>query len=171
MAITNHERVGKALDLMRAGLRPYVERELRTAFGDKWIDEAVKDDRRIKRDGSGQINWDPQALLGAIWDNWTLVFGKKLGNSERNLVAELRTIRNRWAHSEPFTTDDAYRALDSITRLLTAIAAEQAAEVQRMKQELLRLSSRNRLAARLESSRSHRPKANRPQASSHGGKS
>lgn len=140
MAVTNHERVGKALDLMRAGLRPYVERELRTAFGDKWIDEAVKDDRRIKRDGSGQINWDPQALLGAIWDNWTLVFGKKLGNSERNLVAELRTIRNRWAHSEPFTTDDAYRALDSITRLLTAIAAEQAAEVQRMKQELLRLS-------------------------------
>jgi len=62
MAITNHERVGKALELMRVGLKPYVERELKTAFGDKWIDEAVKDERRLKRDGKG----DPQKkLLGA----------------------------------------------------------------------------------------------------------
>jgi hypothetical protein len=28
MAITNHERVGKALDLLKDGLRPFVEREL-----------------------------------------------------------------------------------------------------------------------------------------------
>ena len=27
MAITNHERVGKALDLLRDGLAPFVERE------------------------------------------------------------------------------------------------------------------------------------------------
>lgn len=27
MAITNHERVGKASDLLRAGLGPFVERE------------------------------------------------------------------------------------------------------------------------------------------------
>ena len=42
------------------------------------------------------------------------VFGKKLGNAERTLVNELRTIRNDWAHQEPFSTDDTYRALDSI---------------------------------------------------------
>ena len=29
MATTNHERVGKSLDLLRDGLRPFVERELR----------------------------------------------------------------------------------------------------------------------------------------------
>ena len=28
MAITNHERVGKALELLREGLLPFVEREL-----------------------------------------------------------------------------------------------------------------------------------------------
>ena len=28
MAITNHERVGKALDLLKAGLGPFVEREV-----------------------------------------------------------------------------------------------------------------------------------------------
>ena len=29
MAITNHERVGKALELLRAGLAPFIERELK----------------------------------------------------------------------------------------------------------------------------------------------
>ncbi len=29
MAITNHERIGKAMDLLREGLVPFVARELR----------------------------------------------------------------------------------------------------------------------------------------------
>jgi len=33
MAITNHERVGIALELLRDGLRPFVERELKTCLG------------------------------------------------------------------------------------------------------------------------------------------
>ena len=37
MAITNQERVGKALDLLRDGLRPFVERELRAHLGKYWI--------------------------------------------------------------------------------------------------------------------------------------
>jgi hypothetical protein len=31
MAITNQERVGKAMELLRAGLAPYVEREFKSA--------------------------------------------------------------------------------------------------------------------------------------------
>ena len=31
MAITNHERVGKALDLFRSGIGPYAEREIKSA--------------------------------------------------------------------------------------------------------------------------------------------
>jgi hypothetical protein len=31
MAITNQERIGKAMDLLRAGLAPFVERELLAA--------------------------------------------------------------------------------------------------------------------------------------------
>ena len=30
MAITNHERVGKAMELLRAGLAPFVEREFKS---------------------------------------------------------------------------------------------------------------------------------------------
>jgi hypothetical protein len=34
MAVANHERVRKALDLLRAGLTPFVEREFKAKFGD-----------------------------------------------------------------------------------------------------------------------------------------
>jgi hypothetical protein len=43
-----------------------------------------------------------------------------LTNQERD---ELGDIRNRWAHHEVFTTDDAYRALGSAKRLLKAVSA------------------------------------------------
>jgi|SRR6266851_401458 len=35
MAITNHERVGKALELLKAGLGPVVEREFKNAYRDR----------------------------------------------------------------------------------------------------------------------------------------
>src|SRR5690606_18265978 len=69
---------------------------------------------------------------------WYDVFRKTLGYAERNLISELRDVRNKWAHQQSFSTDDAYRALDSIERLLTAISAPQARELGDMKQELLR---------------------------------
>src|SRR5207248_10838640 len=81
-----------------------------------------------------------QALLLVMWDQWNVVFRNVLGQAERSLVSELREARNKWAHQGPFSTDDTYRALDSLQRLLTAVsAADQATEVERQKQELLRI--------------------------------
>jgi hypothetical protein len=37
MALSNHERIGKALDLLNAGLRPFVERELQAAYSKDWL--------------------------------------------------------------------------------------------------------------------------------------
>ena len=54
-------------------------------------------------------------------------------------MSELRDLRNKWAHQKPFSSDDAYRALDSAGRLLTAVSAPQADEIEKMKMELLRL--------------------------------
>ena len=34
MAISNHERVGKALELLKTGLGPFVGREFKACFGD-----------------------------------------------------------------------------------------------------------------------------------------
>ena len=40
MAITNHERVGKMLDLLRSGLGPFAEREFRNVYADQ-VEERI----------------------------------------------------------------------------------------------------------------------------------
>jgi hypothetical protein len=141
MATSNHERVAKALDVLNTGLYPFVERELRASYADRWENVArtsLRDDR-TSANRSGPIHWDTTALLSVMWDQWNGVFSRTLGQSERSLVSELRDARNRWAHQKAFTLDDAYRALDSVQRLLTAISAPEAGEIERQKQEILRL--------------------------------
>ena len=54
---------------------------------------------------------------GVMGDEWQPVFRNVLGQTERTYVSELRDVRNRWAHQEHFSTDDADRALDTIQRL------------------------------------------------------
>ena len=60
MAITNHERVGKAVELLRAGLAPYVEREFTSIHKDKALAEARRllpaDDRLTGKKPIGE--WD-----------------------------------------------------------------------------------------------------------------
>lgn len=140
MAITNHERVGKALELLRAGLTPFVEREFKAKFGDGWASE-IRDalvDTRLGANKSETIN-DVAALLVAMDRKWGDVFRLILGKTERSLVNELLAVRNRWAHQETFSSDDTYRALDSAGRLLTAVSAPQSDEIEKVKTELLRV--------------------------------
>ncbi len=79
MAITNHQRAGKALGLL-------------------------------------------------MWSAWNDVFRRTLGHAKRSLVSELRDHRNKWAQQQVFSSDDADRALDSISRLLTGVSATEADE-------------------------------------------
>lgn len=140
MAITNHERVGKAMDLLKQGLAPFVERELKSIYKDKALAEATRllgEDRLLSKKGMSE--WDAAALLKLMWEAWNDVFRRTLGPAERSLVNELRDLRNKWAHQQTFSGDDAYRALDSAGRLLTAVSAPQADEIEKTKMELLRL--------------------------------
>src|SRR5881227_3305297 len=142
MAITNQERVGKAMDLLRAGLAPFVEREFKSQHQAKAAEAARRystDERSVSK--KAIVEWDVAALLKLMWEAWNEVFGRTLGRAERSLVQELRDFRNKWAHQEPFSSDDADRALDSMARLLTSVSATpQADEVGRMKMELRRLT-------------------------------
>ena len=125
MAITNRERIGKALDLLNEGLRPFVERELKGVHGDKWEDvarEGQPPERGKKKPakagtpagppkgGTPAFHFDTQSLLAVLWNQWNVVFAKTFGPAERSLVSELREIRNKWAHQEAFASSDAYRA-------------------------------------------------------------
>ena len=140
MAITNQERVGKALEFLKAGLVPFVEREFKAKYGDSWAHE-IKDILSDTRLGSGSADSlnDVAALLVVMDRKWSEVFRQILGKSERSLVNEILAIRNRWAHQDAFSSDDAYRALDSAGRLLSSISASQADDVDKMKTELLRV--------------------------------
>ena len=141
MAITNSERVGKALELLKDGLRPYVERELKATYKDRWIETArpsFPDWQQAGRSGK-ELNWDTQALLQVMCELWQDCFKKILGPSDRNLAFELRDVRNKWAHQKAFSTDDAYRAIDSASRLLAAISSDQVEAVELMKAEILRV--------------------------------
>jgi predicted AAA+ superfamily ATPase len=141
MATTNYERVGKAMDLLRQGLQPFIERELHAQYGKYWITTVTAGWRN-------ELNWsedadnphmDVAALLRLMWEQWNEVFRKTLGHAERSLVSELREYRNKWAHQASFSTNDAQRVLDSSTRLLAAVSAPQAEEIERMRMELMRL--------------------------------
>ena len=145
MAITNRERIGKALDLLNEGLRPFVERELKGVHGNKWEDVAregqppERGKKNPAKAGTPAFHFDTQGLLAVLWNQWNVVFAKTLGPAERSLVSELRDIRNKWAHQEAFASSDAYRALDSMERLLTAVSASEAEQIGQMRMDLLRL--------------------------------
>ena len=141
MATTNHERVGKALELLKIGLGPFVEREVQGAIKAHRVDNQTVlrfvDDPRL---GSRPVTeWDVAGLLKLMWETWNEVFRTILGPAERGFVGELRGHRNRWAHQEPFSSDDAYRVLDTANRLLAAVSASEAEDVDRLKMELLRV--------------------------------
>jgi predicted AAA+ superfamily ATPase len=140
MSISNHERVGKALELLKLGLGPFVEREFKSVFGSQARNRAADylGEDRILAD-KPVIQWDVAALQRVMWEAWGEVFKRTLGQSDRTLISELRDVRNKWAHQQNFSSDDAYRALDSIGRLLTAVSAPEAQEVDKSKMELLRV--------------------------------
>src|SRR5947208_15425439 len=142
MAITNQERVGKAMDLLRDGLRPFAERELKAKHSDRWAVEvkAALAGRQLGQ-SKGDALQDVAVLLAVMDKVWGAVFSTILGRADRTLVLELIDVRNRWAHQELFSSDDTDRALDSMARLLTSVSATpQADEVGKMKMELRRLT-------------------------------
>ncbi|MDH6100179.1 Swt1 family HEPN domain-containing protein [Anabaenopsis sp. FSS-46] len=142
MTINNRERIGRALDLLQKGLYPFLEREMGAKYGDKWVVAAtpfVSEDRTLRRPVAQMLKQDVAEVLKVMWNQWNEVFNQTLGKAERSLVSELMLTRNAWAHNQPFSTDDTYRALDSINRLLTAICAPEADDVEKQKQELLRI--------------------------------
>ena len=140
MAITNHERVGKAMESLRVGLVPFVSRE--------FINHHKGQTARVLQQTLGVPPQDPKkplhdmdtaALLRVMWESWNEVYRNTLGHAERSLVSELRDIRNRWAHQGSFSGDDTYRALDSAQRLLTAVSSPEADAIEKLKMELLRV--------------------------------
>ncbi len=141
MALTNRDQVGKALDLLQQGLAPFIEREVQSGIEKQRVGRDALSALARSRNQAKSFpeGWDAAALLGVMLDLWDPVFRFPLGNAERSLIHALKAARNRWAHQQTFSGDEAFRALDDAERLLAAVSASQAAQLVPMKDELLRL--------------------------------
>lgn len=135
MALSNRERLSRVFELLAPALGSYIDRVMRarSESGQAWF---AKWQERERNPVSLQ---DPAFQLKVMSESWDQVFRHELARADRNLVFELRDVRNRLFHNQQFTVDDTYRALDSMERLLAAIGAAEAPEVGRSKDELMRL--------------------------------
>ncbi|MBD2354087.1 ribonuclease III [Tolypothrix sp. FACHB-123] len=145
MAISNHERVNRALITLSQGLYPYLEKKMKSVHGGGWLAVAksyLSDDQSLRRTPEEILHEDVSAILKLMIKQWDQVFKKNLTKSERALISELLEVRNKWAHQSRFSTDDTYRALDSIARLLKVISATAEADiVEKQQQEVLQILS------------------------------
>ncbi len=142
MAQTNYERVGRGLEIAKDAIKPFIIAQFKGVLGGSWENRLlayVNADAFVLKEGVPFKEWDITALVALMLGAWEDVFRKTLGKAERNLVFELRNIRNDWGHQQAFSLDTAYRALDTIEQLLRAVSAPEAAEVGRSKMEILRL--------------------------------
>ena len=136
MAITNHERVGRALTLVRDAIRPEVERIWRTQFGMRWMEKVEQ--RLPHRDRFANPD-DLAFLLKGMDATWDQFFRAALSRSARSYLHLLWDARNDWAHNKRFSSEHTLRVLDHCEMMLEAFrAGESAMEVQELKQSLRR---------------------------------
>ncbi|MDJ1113391.1 Swt1 family HEPN domain-containing protein [Microbacterium dauci] len=129
--VSNIDRVGRGLDLLAESLEPFIARVLA-----RHLPEGVTDWTLLlaAKDGIAGKEYsatDPQVQLRVLTEPLgalRYVFSDDLSRAEQNLASELRAVRDAWAHRKPFSPDDAYRALDTMERLLKAIGAGPAAD-------------------------------------------
>lgn len=129
MAKSTRQHVFEGMELLPEGLIPFVEKRLETSLSGHWQVEVLQRVQGLKPNSQGTaIAWDQQGLLKAMMAFWKDAFGTVLGHPERSYVSELLDVRNKLAHNENFTYDDAERALDTMRRLLEAVSAGEVAE-------------------------------------------
>jgi hypothetical protein len=132
--ITNHEKIGRALDCLRRGLLPFVDSRLQPEDKANW---QVRSVRATTWNSTAIDVKDCLEILNKFWDD--RFRSPKLGRGERAWVNELiDKVRNQNAHrtsSDDVPDDDAWRALDTAERLLAAIGSPEAENVR-----VLRLS-------------------------------
>lgn len=152
MALSNHERVGRGFTSMGIGLDEFLTRVLAPELnGVPWVD-LLRTVDKARGNAKGKYEpTDPQCSLRLLTENVTgriktgwFPLNSAVGHGQQALASELRDTRNSWAHamSQGFTNDDAYRALDSMSRLLRACGQPvQADEVDIHRREVQRLAA------------------------------
>ncbi|MDD6180986.1 MAG: Swt1 family HEPN domain-containing protein [Desulfovibrionaceae bacterium] len=143
----NFERVSRGLHALLRVFAPYVCAAIRAAYGENWWKSAVlttlteQQRRGLPAEGPEQNlveSLDMQRCLILFDVLWGEVFRRLLSIDHRTWAKELMGVRNRLAHmgAEDFSDSDAWRALDTMTRLCEQIDAEATEEIRALLREL-----------------------------------
>jgi len=130
MALSNKQRIGNGLDELKQALLPYltdVLLEYKDGPRAPEIRQAIQESEvRIKDE---KVQWDIQALIRVMIKLWGPIFTHRFDRHDRSrmrsLIGEANDVRNRHAHDQPFSYDDTYRDLDTLSRVAEAIEAKE----------------------------------------------
>jgi hypothetical protein len=137
-------QVGAVLEELAEGLAPFVDEQMSGHLsGDDWIVAAAT--RMGKREPVLATATDPQFQLEVMIRWWGPVFAKRLSPDNRDVVAQLRTARNEWAHiadDRPIDLAYATNVVQLAEELLREIGSPVAEDVARIGRSLRLQSAR-----------------------------
>lgn len=114
------EHVGKALKDFVGAFSEFTISHLKKEFPDSY----TKIIKEISPNAFETDSWDAPLLISIISKYWDTIFCRinGFGSFQRTLFHELRHFRNQWAHNYHFNAEDAYRACDTIYRLIRVLS-------------------------------------------------
>ncbi|MCD7749890.1 MAG: hypothetical protein LUH42_07550, partial [Oscillospiraceae bacterium] len=142
----NVELVQKGFRILHPYLAGYIGREMRSAYGNAWWQEVLYTLGEKARDlpetddyGTQVDSLDIANCLRLIDWKWNDIFRKKLSIDYRTWSKELMGVRNKVAHigGSDYPRDDAWRALDTMSRLCEAFDDDAAEEIRTLARTLL----------------------------------
>ena len=137
-SLSNKERVGRALDLVVAGLRPWMVDLLTRKYGPTW-QAKVRQAAGQSRDAADNPD-DPSYLFWVFDRQWNGLFRDHASYADRRSVSGLWDARRDWAHAGKFSDDQTERVLGDAEALLRAVGGvEQADQVSKMRTDLRRI--------------------------------
>lgn len=128
--------VDTLLHVFQQGYEPFVLTAIKSANGHQWL-EVLRNtpDLRVSAQHV-QVRLDATALVRVMLHHWEDTFSRILTSTERNMLYEVRHIRNKWAHQSPLLIDDVDRLADNVVRLLRAINAANAEQATQLRESL-----------------------------------
>lgn len=136
----NYQLITRGFQIMTEILAPYVCQQLEANLGRNWWQQGVLGTllEHQRRDLPDWGDWgtlvdslDVARCLILMDVHWNKIFKVELSREHRHWIKELITTRNKWAHkgSSEVTNEDAWRALDTMARLMEKIDTESTEEI------------------------------------------
>lgn len=139
--LTDKERVGRALDLLKIALGRFIDGEFQRCFNEQGHSRAqqfMRERRFHKPSDESTIEqplteWDVAALVPLMDASWNEVFRPKLGKAGkifRSRVLEINEIRHQWAHQSSIPKLEADHAVVAVLLVLKSMAAPEATQAE-----------------------------------------